>query len=271
MQCKLTSRQGDDHATIVQVGGITVGGPEVVVMAGPCAVESENQIVGLAELMKRLGAGILRGGAFKPRTSPYSFQGLAEDGLKMLASARKATGLPVVTEVMDTRDLDTVCRYADLIQIGSRNMQNFALLKEVGTYRKPVLLKRGLSATLDEWIMAAEYILAEGNDQVILCERGIRTFETFTRNTMDVSAIPAAKHLCHLPVIADPSHASGRWGLVAPLAKAAVAAGADGLIIEVHNDPANALCDGAQSLTPENFQALMGDLRLIARAVGREI
>lgn len=271
MGYKLAARQGEEQATLVEVKGVTIGGKELVVMAGPCAVESERQIVDLAVAMKKIGARILRGGAFKPRTSPYAFQGLAEDGLKMLASAREATGLPVVTEVMDTRDLETVCQYADIIQIGSRNMQNFALLKEAGTVDKPVLLKRGLSATLEEWILAAEYILAAGNHQVILCERGIRTFETFTRNTMDVGAIPAAKHLSHLPVIADPSHATGRWEMVPPLAKAAVAAGADGLLIEVHNNPEEALCDGPQSLTPGNFELLIDDLRLVARAVGREI
>lgn len=271
MGFKLAARRGEEQTTLVDVGGVIIGGQELVVMAGPCAVESEQQLVGLAITMKKMGARIIRGGAFKPRSSPYSFQGLAEDGLKILASGRAATGLPVVTEVMDTRDLDIVYKYADMIQIGSRNMQNFALLKEVGTIDKPVLLKRGLSATLEEWIMAAEYILAEGNHQVVLCERGIRTFETFTRNTMDVGAIPAAKHLSHLPVIADPSHATGRADMVPPLAKAAVAAGADGLLIEVHNNPAEALCDGPQSLTPQNFNNLMQGLRLIARAVGREI
>ncbi len=271
MSYKLAARQELDQATVFKVKGVTIGGNEIVVMAGPCAVESEHQIVNLALQLQQSGAKILRGGAFKPRTSPYAFQGLAEDGLKMLASAREATGLPIVTEVLDPRDLETVYQYADILQVGSRNMQNFALLKEVGKIDKPILLKRGLSATLEEWIMAAEYILAEGNNQVILCERGIRTFETFTRNTMDVGAIPAAKHLSHLPVIADPSHATGRWGLVPPLAKAAVAAGADGLLIEVHNNPEEALCDGPQSLTPENFALLMEDLRLIARAIGREI
>lgn len=272
MKYKLAARKTEEQATtVIKVGDAVIGEKALVVIAGPCAIESEEQMVQLALAMRKAGAGILRGGAFKPRTSPYAFQGLAEEGLKMLYLAGQESGLPVITEVMDTRDLDMVCQYADIIQVGSRNMQNFALLKEVGTINKPILLKRGLAATLEEWIMAAEYIMSEGNSQVILCERGIRTYETFTRNTMDVSAIPAAKHLTHLPVIADPSHATGIWQMVPPLSKAAVAAGADGLMIEVHNDPENALCDGQQSLTPKHFTRLMEELRKVAVAVDREI
>ncbi len=258
-----------DNRTIVQVGPVQIGGPKIAVMAGPCAVESREQLLLIASTLKSLGADMLRGGAFKPRTSPYSFRGLAEDGLKLLAEARELTGLPVVTEVMDARDVELVAGYADMLQIGSRNMQNFTLLHEVGTYRKPVLLKRGLSATLEEWLLAAEYILAAGNNQVVLCERGIRTFETWTRNTVDISAIPAVKELSHLPVILDPSHGTGRWKMVSPVAKAAVAAGADGLLIEVHPDPEYALSDGPQSLTPENFARLISELGPLAQAVGR--
>ncbi|MFZ5625697.1 MAG: 3-deoxy-7-phosphoheptulonate synthase, partial [Bacillota bacterium] len=217
------------------------------------------------------GARVLRGGAFKPRTSPYAFQGLMEEGLKLLAETRRETGLPVVTEVMDTRDLELVAEYADILQIGSRNMQNFALLKEAGRIGKPILLKRGLAATIEEWLLAAEYIMSQGNDQIILCERGIRTFETATRNTLDLSAVAVVKEVSHLPVIVDPSHATGRWQLVAAMAKGAIAAGADGLLIEVHPNPAEALCDGPQSLTPANFHKLMQDLQKIAQAIGREI
>ncbi len=259
----------NDSRTIVQVGPVQIGGPQIVVMAGPCAVESREQLLLIASTLKSLGADMLRGGAFKPRTSPYSFRGMAEEGLKLLAEARELTGLPVVTEVMDARDVELVAGYADMLQIGSRNMQNFTLLHEVGTALKPVLLKRGLSATLEEWLMAAEYILAAGNSQVVLCERGIRTFETWTRNTVDITAIPAVKELSHLPVILDPSHGTGRWKMVSPVAKAAVAAGADGLLIEVHPEPEGALSDGPQSLTPENFARLLSELGPLAQAVGR--
>ncbi|HWJ03214.1 MAG TPA: 3-deoxy-7-phosphoheptulonate synthase, partial [Verrucomicrobiae bacterium] len=252
-------------------GTVQIGGPQVVIMAGPCAVESREQLLSIALMLREMGANILRGGAFKPRTSPYSFRGLAEEGLKLLAEARDATGLPVVTEVMDARDVELVARYGDMLQIGSRNMQNFSLLHEAGESGKPILLKRGLSATLEEWLMAAEYILATGNNQVVLCERGIRTFETWTRNTVDITAIPAVKELSHLPVILDPSHGTGRWKMVPPVAKAGVAAGADGLLIEVHPEPECALSDGPQSLTPENFGRLMQDLRPLAQAVGRVV
>lgn len=267
----LVNRKKGDGNTVIGVGNATVGSDELVIMAGPCAVEDREQYLAAAIKLKKMGVQVLRGGVFKPRTSPYAFQGLAEDGLGILHEARRYTGLSIVTEVMDTRDVETVVEASDILQIGSRNMQNFALLKEVGRTSMPVLLKRGLSATIEEWLMAAEYIMAEGNDRVILCERGIRTFETHTRNTLDISAIPAVKHLSHLPVIVDPSHAAGRWGMVAPLAKASVAAGADGLLIEVHPDPATALCDGNQSLTLENFAQLMADLGSVAAAVGRSM
>ena len=265
------ARLENNARTIVTVGSVQIGGPQVVVMAGPCAVEGREQLISISSVLKAMGAGMLRGGAFKPRTSPYSFRGLADEGLKMLAEAREVTGLPVVTEVMDARDVELVAKYADMLQIGSRNMQNYTLLQEVGDSGKPVLLKRGLSATLEEWLLAAEYILATGNHQVVLCERGIRTFETWTRNTVDITAIPAVKELSHLPVILDPSHGTGRWKMVPPVAKAAVAAGADGLLIEVHPKPENALSDGPQSLTPENFQKLMNELEPLAKAVGRSI
>lgn len=263
------ARNKDDATTVVTVGSVQIGGPALVVMAGPCAVESREQLLSVASTVKDLGASMLRGGAFKPRTSPYSFRGLAEEGLKMLAEARELTGLPIVTEVMDGRDVELISGYADMLQIGSRNMQNFALLQEVGKSGKPILLKRGLAATLEEWLLAAEYILDTGNDQVVLCERGIRTFETWTRNTVDITAIPAVKELSHLPVILDPSHGTGRWKMVSPVAKAGIAAGSDGLIIEVHPNPECALSDGPQSLTPENFQILMQDLKPLAKAVGR--
>lgn len=240
-----------------------------MMIAGPCAIEDKEQYLETAVALKRLGAHMLRGGAFKPRTSPYTFQGLAEEGLKIIAEAKELTEMPVVTEVLDTRDVELIARYCDVIQVGSRNMQNFVLLKEVGRSSLPVLLKRGLSATIEEWLLAAEYIMAEGNHNVILCERGIRTFETYTRNTLDISAIPAVKHLSHLPVIVDPSHAAGRWGMVGPLSRSAVAAGADGLLIEVHPEPELALCDGGQSLTPENFAKLMKEVRAVAAAVDR--
>lgn len=268
---KLASREFKKENTIISVGGQEIGGARIAVMAGPCAVENRTLMIEIANECKNAGANFLRGGAFKPRTSPYAFQGLEEEGLKYLAEARDRTGLPIVTEVMDPRDIELIAKYADVLQIGARNMQNFRLLKEVGTYKKPVLLKRGISATIKEWLMSAEYIMSGGNHQVIMCERGIRTYETATRNTLDLSAIPVLKQLTHLPVIVDPSHAVGKWDLVAPMAKAAVAAGADGLIIEVHSNPEEALCDGEQSLKPKSFKQLMDELRLIAKAVGREM
>ncbi|CEP68405.1 Aldolase-type TIM barrel [Moorella glycerini] len=266
---KLVSRELKETPTMVRVGGVPVGGRGLVVMAGPCAVESEEQLLSAARAVKAAGAQILRGGAFKPRTSPYAFQGLEEEGLKMLARVREEVGLPFVTEAVDTRDVALVAEYADAIQIGARNMQNFRLLKEAGATGKPILLKRGLAATIEEWLMAAEYILDSGNPNVILCERGIRTFETATRFTLDLAAVAVVKENSHLPVIVDPSHGTGSWRLVLPMARAAVAAGADGLIIEVHPDPARALCDGPQSLHPETFDRLMGELAPVALAVGR--
>jgi 3-deoxy-7-phosphoheptulonate synthase len=248
-----------------------VGGKKVPVIAGPCAVETGGVVSEIAEKVRAAGASFIRGGAFKPRTSPYAFQGLGEEGLKILAEAREKTGMPVVTEIMDPRDLEVMLRYTDVIQIGARNMQNFRLLLEVGRVDKPVLLKRGLSSTIKEWLMAAEYVMSEGNHKVMLCERGIRTFETATRNTLDLSAVPLLKELTHLPVIVDPSHGVGKRTLVAPMAKAAVAAGADGLLIEVHSNPEKALSDGDQSLTPDAFSNLMQELRPIAEAVGREL
>jgi len=257
--------------TIVNIEGVEIGGPEIVVIAGPCAVESQEQLFDTAKSVRKGGARILRGGAFKPRSSPYSFQGMGEEGLKLLSAISKETGLPVVTEVMDTRQVELVASYADMIQIGSRNMQNYPLLKEVGLCKKPVLLKRGMMATIEEFLLAAEYILNQGNEQVILCERGIRTFETSTRNTLDLSAVPMLKRLSHLPVIVDPSHGTGLRWMVPSMAKAAVAVGADGLIMEVHYKPDEALCDGQQSLSLDEFAQLMTDLRKIATAVGREI
>ena len=268
---KRANRSFHPEDSVIDVSGVKVGGRKLTVIAGPCSVETEQQIVGVAKSVKLAGASLLRGGAFKPRTSPYSFQGLKEEGLDLLKIARKETGLPIVTEIMSASMLERFVEDVDLIQVGARNMQNFELLKELGRTNVPVLLKRGLSATIEEWLMAAEYIMAGGNDNVILCERGIRTFETYTRNTLDLSAIPAVKKLSHLPVIVDPSHAAGLWWMVEPMAKAAVAAGADGLIIEVHNDPEHALCDGAQSLKPERFARLMGELSGIAKIVGREL
>ena len=268
---KRANRSFHPEDSVIDVSGVKIGGRKLAVIAGPCSVENEKQIVGVAKSVKLAGATLLRGGAFKPRTSPYSFQGLKEEGLDLLKIARKETGLPIVTEIMSARMLERFVEDVDLIQVGARNMQNFELLKELGRTNVPVLLKRGLSATIEEWLMAAEYIMAGGNDNVILCERGIRTFETYTRNTLDLSAIPAVKKLSHLPVIVDPSHAAGLWWMVEPMAKAAVAAGADGLIIEVHNDPEHALCDGAQSLKPEHFARLMGELSGIAKIVGREL
>lgn len=268
---KRANRSFHPEDSVIDVSGVKIGGRKLAVIAGPCSVENEKQIVGVAKSVKLAGATLLRGGAFKPRTSPYSFQGLKEEGLDLLKIARKETGLPIVTEIMSARMLERFVEDVDLIQVGARNMQNFELLKELGRTNVPVLLKRGLSVTIEEWLMAAEYIMAGGNDNVILCERGIRTFETYTRNTLDLSAIPAVKKLSHLPVIVDPSHAAGLWWMVEPMAKAAVAAGADGLIIEVHNDPEHALCDGAQSLKPERFARLMGELSGIAKIVGREL
>ncbi len=255
----------------VKIGDAVVGGKKLVVMAGPCSVESNAQITEVAQAVKDAGATVLRGGAFKPRTSPYSFQGLAYEGLDMLCHAREQTGLPIVTELMSPYDIDTFVDRVDCIQVGARNMQNFDLLKQLGKIRKPILLKRGLSATIEEWLMSAEYIMAGGNNQVILCERGIRTFETYTRNTVDLSAICAVKKLSHLPVIVDPSHSTGKYWMVQPIARAAIAVGADGLMIEVHNDPAHALCDGAQSIKPDGFVNVMNDVRKIAEAVGREV
>jgi len=251
--------------------GLSIGGPGVVVMAGPCAVEGREMILSMGAFLKGVGAHMLRGGAFKPRTSPYSFQGLGVEGLRYLAEQRAVVGLPVITEVMDTRDVEMVAEFADIIQVGARNMQNFNLLKVLGRCKKPVMLKRGLSSTLEELLMSAEYVMSEGNTEVILCERGIRTFERFTRNTLDLSAVPVLKRESHLPVVVDPSHGVGQWDLVAPMAKAAIAAGADGLILEVHPDPAQAISDGAQSLTLKRFKALMGELELVARAVGRNL
>jgi 3-deoxy-7-phosphoheptulonate synthase len=268
---KKANRLFHPEDTVIKIGDAEIGGKNICLIAGPCSVESEAQITEIAKNVKETGAKMLRGGAFKPRTSPYSFQGLGMDGLDLLQAARKSTGLPIVTEIMSTSQLDRFASDVDVIQVGARNMQNFDLLKELGKLDKPILLKRGLSATIEELLMSAEYIMAGGNEKVILCERGIRTFETYTRNTLDLSAIPAIKKLSHLPVIVDPSHAAGMWWMVEPLSKAAVAVGADGLIIEVHNDPANALCDGQQSIKPEVFENLVKDLRNIATAVGREI
>ena len=268
---KLASRDFKAQNTIIKVKGKVIGGKKIPVIAGPCAVENRTIMINIAEKVKAAGASFIRGGAYKPRTSPYSFQGLGEEGLQYLAEASRKTGLPVVTEIMDPRDLETILQYTDIIQIGARNMQNFRLLLEVGMCNKPVLLKRGLSATIKEWLMAAEYVMSKGNLEVILCERGIRTFETATRNTLDLSAVPVLKQKTHLPVVVDPSHGVGKWDLVAPMAKAAVAAGADGLLIEVHTNPENAMSDGEQSLKPDAFKKLMAELKLIARAVGREI
>jgi len=268
---KLAGRELKHIPTVVKVGDVEIGGNEVVVMAGPCAIENEETYVSTAIQVKESGAKILRGGAFKPRTSPYAFQGLEEDGLKIMALAREVTGLRIVTEVVDTRDVELISSYADIIQVGARNMQNFRLLQEVGLAQKPVLLKRGLAATVEEWLMAAEYIMAAGNPNIILCERGIRTYETATRNTIDMGSIPVIKELSHLPIIVDPSHAAGAWKYVSALSKGAIATGADGLIIEVHSDPNTALCDGPQSLRPSKFDHLMKELKPVAQAVGREM
>ena len=268
---KRANRMFHPENTIVDVSGVPVGGKKIQVIAGPCSVESREQVTEIAKSVKESGATLMRGGAFKPRTSPYSFQGLKELGLDYLKAAREETGLPIVTEIMSADKIERFVEDVDLIQVGARNMQNFELLKELGRTRKPILLKRGLAATIEEWLMAAEYIMAGGNENVILCERGIRTFEHFYRNTLDVSAVPAVKKLSHLPVIIDPSHAAGMWWMVEPLAKAAIAVGADGLLIEVHNNPECALCDGAQSLKPDRFAKLMGELKGIAQVIGREM
>jgi len=268
---KLASKEFRQERTQVNVAGVVFGGAHVPVIAGPCAVESREQLLETARLVKAAGAHLLRGGAYKPRTSPYSFQGLAEEGLKLLAEAREETGLGIVTEVVNPRDVETVAEYADMFQIGARNMQNFTLLTEVGRTKKPVLLKRGLSATINEWLMAAEYIISAGNPHVVLCERGIRTFETETRNTLDLSAVVAVHELSHLPVIVDPSHGTGKWKYVTGMAKAGVAAGADGLIVEVHPRPEEALSDGPQSLRPAVFEQMMKAVDQVARAVGRYV
>jgi len=268
---KANRKYHPDDSVIDVAPGVTVGGKRLAVMAGPCSVESEGQITGIAQAVKGSGAQILRGGAFKPRTSPYSFQGMGYEGLDLLEKARAATGLPIVTELMSTDDIDYFVEHVDVIQVGARNMQNFDLLKRLGKVDKPILLKRGLSATIEEWLMSAEYIMAGGNDKVILCERGVRTFESFTRNTLDLSAVLAVKKQSHLPVVVDPSHASGQAWMVERLSLAAIAAGCDGLIIEVHNDPTHALCDGQQSITPDQFDTLMQKAATVAECVGREI
>lgn len=269
---RLVSREFKKENSIVKISDeVSVGGKKLVTIAGPCSIESREQLEKVAGAIKKCGALILRGGAFKPRTSPYAFQGLGEEGLKILKEVSDKFSIPTVTEVMDPRDVELVARYADVLQIGARNMQNFNLLKEVGQTQKPVILKRGLNATIKEWLMSAEYILAGGNFNVVLCERGIRTYETATRNTLDLSAVPVVKQLSHLPIIVDPSHATGKWGLVAPLSKAAVAAGADGLLIEVHPNPEEALSDGPQQLLPDNFCTLMKELADIASCVGRKV
>ncbi len=269
---KLANRAFHPDDTIVDVAGVKVGGDNLALIAGPCSVESEEQVIEIAKAAKKAGANILRGGAFKPRTSPYAFQGMGSSGLDILVAAKKATGLPICSELMDAQYLDEFNEKVDLIQIGARNMQNFDLLKKVGVgTKKPILLKRGLSATFEEWIMSAEYIMANGNPNVILCERGIRTFETYTRNTLDLQAIPVIKKLTHLPIIIDPSHAGGKWWLVEPMAKASIAAGCDGLMIEVHNNPEKALCDGPQSLRPEKYEELLKQINKIADVVGKKV
>ncbi len=268
---KVASREFKPEDTVFSIGEHTVGGKDLIIMAGPCSVESRSQIIETAHAVKEAGAHVLRGGAFKPRSSPYAFQGMGEEGLKYLAEAREETGLPIITEVMEPAMVPLVCEYADILQIGARNMQNYALLHAVGKSQHPVLLKRGMSSFIEEWLMCAEYILSHGNTRVMLCERGIRTFEKYTRNTFDINAIAVAKHMSHLPVIADPSHATGKWEYVAPAAKAAVAAGADGIIVEVHPRPDEALSDGLQSLKPEKFAKLVEDLKRIATAVDRNV
>ena len=268
---KLASRTFKPENTAITIGDVRIGGDEVVVMAGPCSAESEEQVETTAAAVKRAGAKVLRGGAFKPRSSPYSFQGLGEPGLKMLRAAADRHDLKLITEVMEIGQIEVVERYSDIFQVGARNMQNFSLLRELGRTRKPVMVKRGISATIEEWLLSAEYVLAGGNTDVMLCERGIRTFESYTRNTLDISAIPVVQKLSHLPVIVDPSHGTGRRDKVAAMARASVAAGADGLIIEVHNDPDHARSDGAQSMFPQQFERLMAELRIIAPAIGRSI
>ncbi len=268
---KLASRQFHPQSSTVQVGPVTIGGDEIVVIAGPCSVESEQQILDTARAIQAAGGVMLRGGAYKPRTSPYAFRGMGVQGLELLALARQETGLPIVTEVMTPSDVEVVAKYADMLQIGARNMQNYHLLEEVGRSGKPVLLKRGLSATIEEWLLAAEYIMAQNNPNVVLCERGIRTFETATRNTLDLNAVAYAKRLSHLPVLADPSHGTGKWHLVTPLSLASIAAGADGVILEVHPDPDRAMSDGAQSLNVPNFRALMQQVTAVAGALGRGV
>ena len=268
---KLANRAFHPEDSVIDVSGVKIGGGHMGVIAGPCSVESFDQVLEIAKAAKASGANLLRGGAFKPRTSPYSFQGLGLEGLDILCKVREEVGLPIVTELMSPDYLDVFEEKVDLIQIGARNMQNFDLLKQLGKVKRPILLKRGLNATYEEWIMSAEYIMASGNENVILCERGIRTFETFTRNTLDLQSIPVLNNKTHLPVVIDPSHAGGKWWLVEPMAKAAVAAGADGLMIEVHNNPECALCDGAQSLKPEKFDALLKQIRQIAEVVGKQI
>jgi 3-deoxy-7-phosphoheptulonate synthase len=268
---KLASREAREENTIVQIGNVAVGGAKFVIMAGPCAVESKEQMTECALFIKEYGGHIIRGGAFKPRTSPYSFQGMEEEGLKILQHVREITGLPVVTEVTNPADVDMIEKYADILQIGARNVQNFPLLKNVGHTKKPVLLKRGMMTTIEELLMSAEYILSAGNEQVILCERGIRTFETATRNTLDLSAVPVLKSLTHLPVIVDPSHAAGNWKYIIPLSKAAMAVGADGLLVEVHPEPEKAVSDGLQSLKPKNFRLLMEELRKMGSCLNKEV
>jgi 3-deoxy-7-phosphoheptulonate synthase len=268
---KLASRDFHPQDSVVRINGVSVGGNQVIVMAGPCSVESRDQLMETASVVKQAGAHVLRGGAFKPRTSPYAFQGLGLKGLELLREARDQFQLPIVTEVVSPQDVTLVAQYADILQVGARNMQNFALLAAVGEMQKPVLLKRGMMSTIEELLMAAEYVLSHGNQRVILCERGIRTFETATRNTFDINAIPVLKSLTHLPVMADPSHGTGKWELVTPVARAAVAAGADGIIVEVHPNPALALSDGPQSLKPENFARLFADVRRVAEAIGRTV
>jgi 3-deoxy-7-phosphoheptulonate synthase len=268
---KLASRTFKPEKSVITVGDLRVGGDEVIAMAGPCSAETEEQVEAAASAVKRAGAKVLRGGAFKPRSSPYSFQGLGEEGLRLLRGAADRHNLKLVSEIMDISQLDVIERYSDILQVGARNMQNFTLLRELGRTRTPVLLKRGISATIEEWLLSAEYILAGGNMSVMLCERGIRTFESYTRNTLDISAIPVVQKLSHLPILVDPSHGTGRRDKVAPMARAAVAAGADGLLIEVHHDPDHALSDGAQSLFPAQFDRLMAELRIIAPAIGRSI
>lgn len=268
---KLASREVKQTPSVIKVDGIDIGGPAIAIIAGPCSVESKEQICATATSVKSSGANFLRGGAYKPRTSPYSFQGMEEEGLKLLASAKEVSGLPIVTEVMNPREIDLVAKYADVIQVGARNMQNFSLLKELGKIDKPILLKRGMMNTIQEFLMSAEYVLSEGNNRLILCERGIRTFETATRNTLDISCIPVLKKETHLPIIIDPSHATGHWEMVESMSRASIAAGADGLIIEVHPDPVKAFSDGPQSLKPAKFATLMDNLRPFAELMGRTL